>query len=343
MRRRPLVLLVLLGLIGVSFASASQEREVPLMIDQHDDLSRSAYVARSTVNFTVVDCTSGRPLWTAAQKAADTWNADAPVRIDVRLAEDRCSGSANDRINEVYFRPLPVSDAMVGDYQYRVESASGRFLSEDVRVDPSQVVERARELDTGSAIVIFNQVLHGFGNALGLGDAYLVDPDGCNWSAMLRICSLQRRVPSAADLDALERLYSVETNRGSLPPRLRQFDENDNSQIDDDEFLHGVERWIAGEVSDSLLSELVEVWSRQRSEGSSLAYAEPPSPSMPSERVRVFNLAGQLAFERPCSLSAMAQSRQALRTSSLPTGSYVVVRRNCLTGELQRSLLVKRP
>jgi len=113
----------------------------------------------------------------------------------------------------------------------------------------SAVVARTRELNTGSAIVIFNQVFHAFGHALGLDDAYRQHPDRCNGSAMLTICSQQRRVPSAADLDALTRLYEgASPPDAGLPPRLQAFDANEDGRIDDDELVDAVQRWIAGEV-----------------------------------------------------------------------------------------------
>lgn len=341
-------IVALFGLIvGLAAPSAGADHEadpltVPLLADQRPDVTQTMYAERRSVAFVVLDCAPGQPLWTEASNAASTWNIDAPVELRVRRASSGCEGSPTNLTNEIYFGAGDSPAPEVGDYQYAADD--GRIQAEDLRVNMREVVERARELDTSTQVVIFNQLMNAFGHVLGLGDAHRPHPDDCHWSVMLGNCRFQRAMPTEADRDALAHLYDTATDRRA---DLRRFDANDNGRIDDPEFRDALGLWIRGRVTDELFLELLDAWNRnERIGGASARRASEPSGAT---SIRIFDLNGRLVVERGCS-----QGRQGRRTAwraqrmlnartDLPAGSYLARVRACDTGHATHRLLVKTP
>ncbi|MFB6274363.1 MAG: hypothetical protein ABEL51_15885 [Salinibacter sp.] len=340
----------LFGLIlALAAPSAGADREgdplaVPLMADQRPGLTQTMYAERRSVAFVVLDCAPGQPLWTEASNAASTWNIDAPVELRVHRASSGCEGSPTNLANEIYFAPVDTPAPEVGDYHYA--TANGRIQAEDLRVSMREVVERARELDTSTRIVIFNQLMNAFGHVLGLGDAHRLHPDDCHWSVMLGNCRFQRAMPTEADRDALAHLYDTATDRRA---DLRRFDANDNGRIDDPEFRDALRLWIRGRVTDDMFLDLLQAWNRGERIGgaSTQIQAEPNGPSA----IRIFDLNGRLVAERGCFQGRRGRGRQTAwraqrmlnAQADLPAGSYIARIRGCDTGHVAHRFLVKTP
>ena len=311
---------------------------VPLMAETHPDLTQTMYAERASLQFVVYDCTSSRPLWEEANNAASTWNIDAPIDLQLRLEESACEGSTTNTTNEIYFTQESFRGSEVGDHHYR--TADGRILAEDLRVSLPDVPSQARSLNTSTQIVIFNQLMNGFGHVLGLDDVEAGDVEHCHGSVMLGNCRIQRAMPAAADRAAIAHLYGTDPERHA---DLRRFDTNGNDLIDDPEFRAALNQWIQGRVTDELFLELVEVWSRNKSiSGLAMPLG---SPTVSATALRVFDLGGRLIVDEPCrSTNAQRRAQLALdRRLTVPPGAYLAVVRDCDTGVRDRRVIVKLP
>ena len=104
------------------------------------------------------------------------------------------------------------------------------------------------------------------------------------------------------------------------------FDDNHNALIDDSEFFSLVDLWISEEISDELFFRVIDVWiGRVRLQRS----AQP-------QESRSFNVYNQLGVEvasGACSIHSRQLASRQVRFDMLSIGVYLLVERDCKTGE----------
>ncbi len=335
MRRASIITAMILVVAG-SIASAQPSGfSVPLAE------TPSMYEGRSEVTFAVKEC-RGRgafggiergEILRASQSAASVWNEVFPrVRISVAQGNCRLEPATNNGTNEIYWTDRPMPAERFGLY---VAATQGpRLMEEDILLKANNIEYVAGELDASPERVLLNALVHEFGHALGLGDAYREWPDACGWSAMLALCSAEPLRPTSADLQALRSIYGTSSDDALNPPSsssgsLRRFDTNDNGYIDDPEFSTAMDQWLAGEVGDELFLELIDAWTSGRKLKSA---AIDDGLRFNVTSVTVFKLSGDRVGRSACS-SRAAMDRADRMLDREPQGTYLAVVRDCQTGE----------
>ncbi len=335
MRRASLIAVVILIMVGPLADAQPSGFSVPLAQNP------SMYEGRTDVTFAVKECRGlgafggfqpGQILQ-ASQSAAAVWSEAFPqVRINVVRGNCRHRPSTGNGKNELYWTGQAMPAERFGLYVAMTQG--GRLAEEDIQMKAANIEYVAGELAASPQRVLFNALVHEFGHALGLGDAYRQWPKACGWSVMLALCSAERLHPTSADMEALRSIHGRSSDDDALTPpssgtgSVRQFDANDNRYIDDPELSQAMDAWLAGRINDDLLFEVIDAWtSRQKLQGASLNR----SPSFAVTSVTTFSLGGEPVGQSPCSSRpAMERARQLLQQE--PRGTYLAVIRDCQTG-----------
>lgn len=335
MRRASLIAVVILIIVGPIAWAQPSGFSVPLAQNP------SMYEGRSEVTFAVKECRGlgafggfqPGEILQASQSAAAVWNEAFPqVRINVVRGNCQSRPTRGNGENELYWTGQAMPAERFGLYVAMTQGA--RLAEEDILMKAANIEYVAGELEASPQRVLFNALVHEFGHALGLGDAYRDWPKACGWSVMLALCSADRLHPTAADMEALRSIYGRTSDGDALSPpssgsgSVRQFDANDNRYIDDAELSQAMDEWLAGRINDDLLFEVIDAWtSREKLQGAALGLG----PRFAVTSVRVFSLSGDRVGQSACSSSpSLERARQLLQRE--PQGTYLAVIRDCQTG-----------
>ncbi|MFB6285606.1 MAG: hypothetical protein ABEK03_03385 [Candidatus Bipolaricaulia bacterium] len=343
MRRASIIAVMILVVAGPIASAQPSGFSVPLAQNP------SMYEGRSEVTFAVKAC-RGRgafggfepgQIQQASHSAASVWNEAFPrVRINVVQGNCRLEPATNNGINELYWTGRPMPAERFGLYVAATQGS--RLIEEDILLKADNIKYVAGQLEASPKRILVNALVHEFGHALGLGDAYRKWPEACGWSVMLALCSAEPLRPTSADLQALRSIYGASSDDALNPPSsgsLRRFDANDNGYIDDAELSTAMDQWLVGEVSDDLFFELIDAWTSGRKLESA---AIDDGSRFNVTSVTVFNLSGDRVGQSACS-SAAAMDRAERLLDGEPQGTYLTVVRDCHTGETRTDKIAQLP
>lgn len=336
MRRSITLTILIVGLMGPIVWGQPSGFSVPLAQNP------SVYESRSEVTFAVKECRGlgafggfqPGQIMQAAQSAAAIWNeAFSQIRINVVRGNCGTRPVADNGENELYWTGKAMPAERFGLYIGVTQGA--RLMEEDIQLKADNIEWIAGELDASPQQVLINAIVHEYGHALGLGDAYVNWPKACGWSVMLALCSADPIHPTSADLQALRSIYGSSSADDALTPpssgsgsTLRQFDTNDNRYIDDAELSTAMDQWLADRINDDLLFEVIDAWtSRTKLQGASIDASQRFSVTS----VTLFNLSGDRVGQSACSSEA-AMDRAHRLLHRHPQGTYIAIVRDCQTG-----------
>mgnify|MGYP006277464939 CR=1 FL=1 len=336
MRRSITLTVLVVGLMGTIAGGQPSGFSVPLAQPS------SMYEGRDEVTFAVKECRGlgafggfqPGEILQAAQSAAAIWNESFPrVRINAVRGDCGTRPVTNNGENELYWTGKAMPAERFGLYIGMTQGA--RLIEEDIQLKADNIEWIAGELDASPQQILVNAIVHEYGHALGLADAYVNWPKACGWSVMLALCSADPVGPTGADLQALRSIYGSSSDDDALAPppsgssaSLRQFDANDNRYIDDAELSNAMDQWLAGRISDDLLFQVIDAWtSRAKLQGASLEQAQRFSVTS----VTLFNLSGDRVGQSACSSdAALDRAHRILKRH--PQGTYIARVRDCQTG-----------
>jgi hypothetical protein len=291
-----------------------------------------AYASRSSVQFEFCPYL-GIPIeevvYRAAIDAAAIWKrTGVPVRIVINRPYGACSSykAFYNLINEIHFAGHEVNAPELAFYQSLREG--GTLIEEDISIYLRGVGETAARYGLDPYDVLLSTLVHEFGHALGLDDAYELYPDDCGWSVMLAYCPEGPIIPTEADIRALRKIYGyfpspIDSSPAPLPTPfsdLRGFDTNHNGFIDDLEFFAVIDLWISGHVSDEMFFQVIDAWISQ----TPVAGQRWQPSGFGLGQARVFDLSGRLVAQW-----INTSLRQALKIAhrAWPNGVYILVLR----------------
>lgn len=336
MRRASLIAAVVVLSLGTIASAQPSGFSVPLFHNV------SVYEGRSEVTFAVKECRGlgafggfqPGEILQAAQSAAAIWNESfRQVRINAVRGDCQRRPATNNGASELYWSGKAMPAERFGLYIGVTQGP--RLIEEDIQLKADNIEWISGKINASPRQLLVNAIVHEFGHALGLADAYNDWPDACGWSVMLALCSADPIHPTSADLRALRSIYGGSSDDDALTPpssggrsSLRQFDTNDNRYIDDSELSTALDRWLDGAISDDLLFEVVDAWtSRRKLQGASLDDRQRVSVTS----VTLFSLSGERIGESTCaSGDAMGRARRMLDRQ--PQGTYIALVRDCETG-----------
>ncbi|MBI1730335.1 hypothetical protein HY229_00340 [Candidatus Acetothermia bacterium] len=307
-----------------SFSDDNASRFVPLMTDKNGKSAHDMYAKRIETIFQVLDCSSDQLLLKTAQEVAAIWNSETPVKIILKQDAERCSGGTFGNIrSEIYWDQTSISSRPnTGEYHFNYTDTRD-IIEEDIAVNLGLVVSQSASLNTSTTIVLYNALMQGFGNALGLGNAYEQYPGECYWSVMLANCTRGRLPPQEADLAAIEKIYAL---KPPSPLQPKDFDINHNGLVDQEEFNRAIDLWVIGSISDDLILDLYRLFISQ----TKIPFVE--TNAVIEASVRIFNLNGKVVMRQECASYHKTSLQRLLTQHAFPSGVYIALVRDCQTG-----------
>jgi hypothetical protein len=294
------------------------------MTDKNGKSAQDMYAKRMQTIFQVLDCTSDQLLLNTAQDVADIWNSETPIKIILKQDEEHCSGGTFGNIrSEIYWDQTSIASRPNTEEYHFYYADTRDIIEEDIAVNLSLIVSQSASLDTSTTIVLYNALMQGFGNALGLGNAYEQYPGECHWSVMLANCTRGRLPPQEADLAAIQKIYAQKP-----VPQLqaKDFDINHNGLVDQEEFNRAIDLWVIGSISDELIIDLYRLFVLQ----TKIPTAE--ASTMIEASVQMFDLSGKLILKHECASYHKTGLQRLLTQPAFPRGVYIAFVRDCQTG-----------
>ena len=320
------------------------------------------YSALDPVSFVIKECGFDEfqggfqtgDLEAAAYRAATAWEAAFPsVRFNLHTADCSFDPSFRNGMHEIHWAKFSKGGPELGDYM-GFFLFSGEIVEHDISIDSESLGDFVDRNQGDRTTALYNLMLHELGHALGLGDAYLVDARGCDWSVMLVQCIGPARQPTAQDVEALQHIHGfrpqpsaaptpiqpppVDQPPAQQPPtpqphfQLKNYDLDGNGVIGDEDLFRAIDMWALDEISDGELTLIVDAWISQVRVASTKRRTSTQSPTA----VEIYDTSGKLIATLGCSAGDVnSRVARTLDRLKAPKAVYITSVRDCNSNQVK--------